>query len=250
MPIEKDPNGNGYAQDDEHDDDEHVAGAFNVCHPDWIGDGECDQVCNVTRYNFDCTTPTREDVSPFCDCKPDNVRGTVERMPQPNGGGPADTCADDTNIALLAQHCENVGGRCTGKGGECNGVIRGKCGPDCFCCIGRNCGATNPDGNLTYVGDGICDPECNTEEYHWDGNDCKGTNEEAFSSQDAACPAEWRHDGECDLECRYGSKCGRLFLSLALTAVAYLCCVSLCLCAAVFPAISLPDIASTCCFCR
>ena len=134
-------------------------------------------------------------------------------------------CRPDSRISLLADHCESVGGRCTGKGGHCNGVIRGKCGPDCFCCVGRNCDARHPAdpdcvpghhllpngqvdneclGELKYVGDGICDSDCNQEQYDFDGGDCKGDNP-AYSAQESSCPADWKSDGECDLECSYPS---------------------------------------------
>jgi hypothetical protein len=146
----------------------------------------------VTRYNFDCSQP-RQGQPRRCDCA-GVVQGAVTLMPQPNGG-PGASCSATSNMPLLAQHCERVGGRCTGKDGECNGVIRGKCGPDCFCCVGRTC-------DDRYIGDGICDQECNTAARRFDGNDCKGTNDDAFRSQDAACPATWRGDGHCDLECR------------------------------------------------
>ena len=191
MPIENDPNGNGYEVGDERDG-EPVPGSFHVCPPEWIGDGECDAVCNVTRYNYDCSQP-RQGQSKRCDCEEGNVEDTVALMPQPDTG-PGASCSAGSNIPVLAQHCERVGGRCTGKDGVCHGVIRGKCGPDCFCCVGRSC-------DERYVGDGICDQECNAADIG-DADDCKGTNDDAFSSQDEACPAAWRGDGHCDLECR------------------------------------------------
>jgi len=61
---------------------EVIAGAFHVCPRDWIGDGECDAVCNTTRYNFDCTTPPAgSSATPFCDCKQDDVLGLPTLMP-------------------------------------------------------------------------------------------------------------------------------------------------------------------------
>ena len=191
MTVPDVPIKNDGSEDSDERDDNPVAGAFNVCPPEWIGNGECDAVCNVTRYNYDNH-----------DCEGD-VQGTVVPMPHP-ATGPGATCSGESNIEILQQHCEAVGGRCTGKAGDCNGVIRGKCGPDCFCCVGRSC-------DDRYRGDGICDQECNTAEYNYDGrcdddgncdNDCKGTDDDSFSSQDAACPATWKGDGECDLECR------------------------------------------------
>jgi|EP01043_Picozoa_sp_COSAG02_P039599 hypothetical protein len=199
-------------QNDDERDDNAVAGAFNVCPPEWIGNGECDAVCNVTRYDYD---------NHDCDGV---IQSAIVPMPHP-AIGPGATCSAESNIEMLQQHCEAVGGRCTGKDGDCNGVIRGKCGPDCFCCVGRTC-------EDRYRGDGICDQECNTAEYMADNrpvdqrrhkvykgdgicdedltncdNDCKGADNDAFSSQDAACPPLWKGDGECDLECRCDPTC-------------------------------------------
>lgn len=192
VPIETDLNGNGIRPGDERDD-RPVVGAFNVCPGEWIGDGKCDVVCNVTRYNYDCNQEGQ------CDCQPDDVKGVIAAMPQADIG-PAASCSAGSNFAPYERHCVAVGGRCTGKDGECNGVIRGKCGPDCYCCIGRSC---DDVGDETYVGDGVCDDACNTEDYEYDGGDCKGSNEAAFRSHDAVCPVAWKGDGHCDIECRW-----------------------------------------------
>ena len=214
VPIEHDPNGDGIAGNVS----EVIAGAFHVCPSDWIGDGECDAVCNTTRYNFDCTTP-RAGNDPFCDCKQDDVRGVPDEMPA--AGDANANCPAEARMELFADHCESVGGRCTGKGAHCNGVIRGKCGPDCFCCIGRDCDARHPldrdsgctpdhnlldlqcEGELKYVGDGICDTDCNTEQFQFDGGDCKGDNPAAYSAQESSCPPDWKSGGECDVECSF-----------------------------------------------
>lgn len=246
VPIENDYlNGNGYADTDERDA-LPVVGAFNVCPREWIGNGECDAVCNVTRYNYDCSQP-RQGYPRQCDCD-GVVQGAVVPMPHPTVG-PGATCSAESNIEILQQHCEAVGGRCTGKDGECNGVIRGKCGPDCFCCVGRHC-------DDRYRGDGICDQECNTAElmtikrvrdrntgeymtYKGDGrcdadgsnceNDCKGADTDAFRSQDAACPAAWKGDGECDLECRWVPLVVHLQQNLRPSVVADFLALSLCI---------------------
>ena len=127
--------------------EETLASVFHVCPRSWRGDGECDAVCNTTRYFFDCGKhhPCRH---PLLFWSPE--KGRLGASALSAGGGPADNsktppvcdcgsdwhgsllplspfrsaCSASTNFAHLEQHCREIGGRCLGKGQECTGTTQ------------------------------------------------------------------------------------------------------------------------------
>ena len=150
---------------------------------------------------------------PVCDCGSDWHGSLLPLSPLRSA------CSASTNFAHLEQHCREIGGRCMGKGQECTGtaqhirsgsrrflvweakrllgaagVLRGKCGPDCYCCVGD--GGNACDGGR-FVNDTICDMDCI--EHAAESEDCKGMS--ARFNTAANCPDNWLGDGECDEEC-------------------------------------------------
>ena len=180
-----------------------------ACPMDWRGDGECDSVCDTERYGHDCSPTTQQ-----CDCEGGPPPPSTAPPPPDRGTCQAPSAQQvqaDPTLDDARERCHNNGGTCVGKGGTCDGVIRGQCGPDCYCCVGETCGKQ-------YRGDGICDPQCNKfcstsqpekcdcdqedPDHCYAKNDCKGGPVgSALNFNNVNCPEEWQNDGECDAEC-------------------------------------------------
>jgi len=125
----------------------------------WIGDGECDLKCNVTRYNFDggdCGCPWIWIGDGDCDTQCNLGEYNLD------GGD----CGDNVeNGEALKEAAEFRSRFCVPEM-----IGNGICNVDCYY---REGGFDGGDCcKSEWMGDGTCDNLCNFEKNNWDGGDC------------------------------------------------------------------------------
>lgn len=164
---------------------EHFPECPAECLEDWVGDGWCDSECNVAECGYD-----GPDCEGWCggECRPDwpgDGQCDVECYKEECGWDGGD-CKDwkDRNLPSahdLQKKVEEAAGS-----EDPDAAVEALLAKDlqlsaCDCLKGK-------------LGNGVCNPECNTYECQFDGFDCK-------QMCDIECPHVWLGDGKCDKEC-------------------------------------------------
>ena len=175
------------------------------CLPDWEGDGWCDFANNRTECNWDggdcCPSTCQEDADYACgivgwDCnEPEACENTGECEPAPEYNS---VDSWEEWCELYPEYCE------MGQGEEGNNESDDWCEQFPEFCDENGNSINSPDCINSWIGDGWCDPENNSEGCGWDGGDCCPSTcvDSDFDCGDYgwACsdPAACENTGECE----------------------------------------------------
>lgn len=138
------------------------------CPESWLGDHECDALCNSAQYNYD-----GGDCANINGCSDywigDGQCDEICNIPETNFDG------GDCNIAANLCPPTSIGDNKCDE--VCNDMQNHFDGGDCAPC------------HRDWIGNRECDEVCNTAEYNYDEGDCY------------QCPLSWLGDHECDFMC-------------------------------------------------
>ncbi|PFH34846.1 notch (dsl) domain-containing protein [Besnoitia besnoiti] len=165
---------------------EHYPQCPADCLEDWIADGWCDSECNIAECGYD-----GPDCQGWCggECRPGwpgdgqcDLECYKEECDWDGGDCPAWSGRNLPSIHTLQRKIEE--GVAQGDDAESviSSLLKADLGlADCECARGK-------------LGNGVCNPECNTYECQFDGFDCR-------QMCSLECPHVWLGDGKCDKEC-------------------------------------------------
>ncbi|CBZ51674.1 putative notch (DSL) domain-containing protein [Neospora caninum Liverpool] len=165
---------------------EHYPTCPAECLEDWVGDGWCDSECNVAECGYD-----GPDCQGWCggECRPGwpgDGQCDLECYKEECDWDGGD-CKDwyDRNlpsVQTLQQKLDEVTGNSEDPDQSVSKLLKQELGlAACECVKGK-------------LGNGVCNPECNTYECQFDGFDCR-------QMCSLECPHVWLGDGKCDKEC-------------------------------------------------
>ncbi|KFG63336.1 notch (dsl) domain-containing protein [Toxoplasma gondii RUB] len=156
------------------------------CLEDWVGDGWCDSECNVAECGYD-----GPDCEGWCggECRPGwpgdgqcDLECYKEECDWDGGDCKAWSDRSLPSVHTLQQKLADVAANAEDPDSSVSQLLKQELGlAACECVKGK-------------LGNGVCNPECNTYECQFDGFDCR-------QMCSLECPHVWLGDGKCDKEC-------------------------------------------------